>query len=92
MNGLSRLAYETVFTKNLSDRQGLELEVTGTYEAHNKVLPHYWSASNTHPLLCTTESIINLDYICSVYKTLHICLFVCFPGVKTHCGCIFIAR
>jgi len=36
------------------------------------VLPRYWSASNTHPLLCTTESVINLAYICSVYKTLHV--------------------
>jgi hypothetical protein len=23
---------------------------------------------------------------------LFVCLFVCFPGVTTHCGCIFTAR
>ena len=25
-------------------------------------------------------------------STVEDCLFVCFPGVTTHCGCIFTAR
>jgi hypothetical protein len=26
------------------------------------------------------------------YLPVYVCLFVCFPGITTHCGCIFTAR
>jgi hypothetical protein len=38
----------------------------------SQALPYYRCTSNTHPLLCTTESIIRVAYICPIYKNLHI--------------------
>jgi hypothetical protein len=35
---------------------------------------------------------VNLPAKVLLFSPSHICLFVCFPGVTTHCGCIFTAR